>query len=253
MTQHLRIANADFRPRRPGDFAQTEAARDILRSLELLRHKPEPGVVMIAGAPGVGKTMALRYFVNTQGHDAFRLEIGAGEGSAFGVACALLRVFGVQGNGMSLVAARELLVRYIGAGRMVALDDCHNLEPKGADWVRSLADEAGFDLVLCGGLDLQYQVNRIASLRSRVHANRPVALKRNSRADVASLVEGSAYATDAAITLLHAVAPIHDGGLRNVEAAVRHAGLFAGSERPTIEHLRWAIRDLKLEPKGTEA
>lgn len=253
MAQHLRIANADFRPRRPGDFVQTETAQEILRSLELLRHRQEPGVAMIAGAPGVGKTKALQYFLSGLGHDAFRLEIANGEGKPSGVAYSLLRAFGVQGNGMSLPAMREALVGYIGRGRLVALDDSHNLLPQGADWMATLARDGEFDLVLCGGLDLPHQVNRIASLRSRVHASRPVIVKRVSRADVASVVEGTAFATDAAIKALHAVAPFHDGGLRNVEAAMDQAALFAGNELPTLEHLSWAIRDLKFVPNGGDA
>lgn len=253
MAQLLRIANADFRPRRPGDFVRTETAQDILRSLDLLRHRPEPGVAMVAGAPGTGKTKALQYFLSTLGHDAFRLEIANGEGKPSGVAYSLLRAFGVQGNGMSLPAMRETLVRYIGRGRLVALDDAHNLQPQGADWLATLARDGEFDLVLCGGLDLPHQVNRIASLRSRVHASRPVIVKRVSRADVVALVEGTAFTADAAVNALHSVTPFHDGGLHNVCAAMEHASLFAGSDRPTLEHLSWAIRDLKFLPNGGAA
>lgn len=252
MTQHLRIANAEFRPRKPGDFVHTETAKDILRSLELVRLRSEPRVVMIAGAPGTGKTMAVKAFIAQQGFDSFRLDIADGEGKPSGVAYSLLRVFGVQGMGMSLPAMREKLIRYIGRDRAVVLDDAHNLQPAGANWVRSLAEEGGFDLVLCGGLDLQHRVNQISQLRSRIYANRPVIIDRVSRADVASLVEGTAFETDPAIKLLHAVAPLHDGGLNNVEAAIHLAMIFAGKDHPTIEHLIWALRDLKLAPKGKE-
>ncbi|KPQ07735.1 MAG: AAA domain [Rhodobacteraceae bacterium HLUCCA12] len=252
MTQHLRIANAEFRPRKPGDFALTETAQDILRSLELMRHKPEPGVVMIAGAPGTGKTKALEFFASGLGHDAIDVPIASGIGTENGIADLLLRAFAIQGNGMSLVAKHETLSRYIGRGRAVILDECENLSAKAASSIASLAEMTGFDLVLCGGLDLQHQVNRVPALRSRVHASRPVIIKQASRADVACLVDGTAFATDAAIKLLHAVAQVRDGGLRNVEAAMHQATLFAGADRPTVEHLAWAIRDLKLAPKGME-
>jgi len=252
MAQHLRIANADFRPRMPGDFAHTEIAQDILRSIELLRHRQEPGVVMIAGVPGAGKTKTLEYFAAQQGHDAFHVEVSSGVGTENGLADLLLGVFGVQGNCMSLVAKHEILSRYIGHGRVVLLDQCENLSAKAASSVASLAAFGGFDLVLCGGLDLQHQINRIGSLRSRVHASRPVIIKRVSRADVASVVENTAFANDAAVKVLHAVTPIYEGGLRNVEAVLYQAALFAGNEHPTIEHLKWAIHDLKLAPKGLD-
>lgn len=232
---------------------QTETAQDILRSLELLRHKPEPGIVMIAGASGVGKTRAVQFFASEQGHDAITWSVANGEGKPSGIAYSLLSAFGTQGNGMSLSHMREFLVRYIGRGRVLILDEAQNLQPQGADWVRSLAEDGCFDLVLCGGLDLQHQVNRIAALRSRVHASRPVIVHRVSRADVACVVKGTAFATDAAIKALHAVAQVFDGGLRNVEAAMHQATLFAGKDRATPEHLVWAIRDLKLAPMGDPA
>lgn len=51
------------------------------------------------------------------------------------------------------------------------------------------------------------------------------------------VVEGTAFATDAAVEALHAIAPFHDDGLRDVEPAMHQATLFAGTERPTFEHL----------------
>jgi DNA transposition AAA+ family ATPase len=237
MAQLLRIANAEFRPRRLGDFVRTETAQDIWQTLDLLRHRPEPGVAMIAGAPGTGKTKTLSAFLAELGHDALRLEVACGEGKPSGVGYSLLRAFGMQGNGMSLPAMRETLVRYIGRGRLLVLDDAHNLQPQGADWVRCLAEDGGFDLVLCGGLDLPHLVNKIASLRGRVHSARPVIVKRVSLGDVESLVDGTAFATEPAIKALHAVAQVYDGGFRNVEAAMLQATLFAGDATPMTEHL----------------
>ena len=227
-------------------------AQDILRSLELMRYRPEPGVVMIAGAPGTGKTKALEFFASGLGHDAVDVPVASCIGTENGFADLLLRAFAIQGNGMSLVAKHETLSRFIGLGRAVILDECENLSAKAASSMASLAEMTGFDLVLCGGPDLQHQVNRVPALRSRVHASRPVIIKRVSREDLACLVDGTAFATDASIKLLHAVAQVHDGGLRNVEAAMHQAMLFAGADRPTVEHLTWAIRDLKLAPKGME-
>lgn len=249
MAQHLRIANADFRPRRPGDFAHTETAQDILHTLELMLHREEPSVVMIAGAPGVGKTKAVEYFAGDRRNRAMIWSIANGEGKPSGVAYSLLRAFGTEGNGMSLSAMRELLARYIG-GRVVILDDAHNLQAQGADWARSLAEYGGFDLVLCGGLELQHQVNLNSSLRSRIHASRPIVIKQVSRADVACLVEGTPFATDAAIKLLQAVAPIFDGGLRNVAAVMEQASIFAGDTCPTAGHIASAIHHLNLAPMG---
>lgn len=253
MAQLLRITNADFRPRRPGDFVRTETAVDILRTLDLLRHRAEAGVAMIAGAPGTGKSKALEYFSAEIGYDAFTVNVIEGTGTEHGIADLLLSVFGGQGNGMSLVVKHERLRRFIGEGRIVLLDRAENLSSRAAASVTSLALDTGFSLVLCGGLDLQHQVGKVASLRGRVHSSRPVIINRVTRPDVASLVEGTAFATEPAINALHAVSQVFDGGLHNVKAAMHQAVLFAGHERPTSEHLAWAIRDLKLAPKGAQA
>jgi len=249
MAQHLRIANADFRPRRPDEFAMTETAQDILRSLELMRSRPEPSLVMISGAPGVGKSKALEYFCAQEGHGALYWSIANGEGKPTAISETLLRGFRQQANGMSLSARRDMLAGFIGRGRVLILDEAQYLEPQGAEWARALAEDGEFHLVLSGDLSLQALVNKMPPLRSRVHANRPVIVKHASRADVACMVEGSTFATPATIDLLHAVARLN-AELRSVESVTRLAQLFAGQDQPGPEHLKAAIADLKLATKG---
>lgn len=249
MAQHLRIADAEFRPRRPDEFALTQTARDVLRTLELMRAKSAPAQVMIAGVPGSGKTMALKHFCAQEGHDALYWAIAAGEGKPTGIATKLLAGFWKRANGMSLAAMGNMLAGYIGRGRVLVLDEAQYREPHGAEWVRALSEEAGFDLVLSGDLDLQTLVNRISPLRSRILSNRPVVINQVSRADVACMVEGTPFGTPVAIDVLHSIARL-TGGLRNVENVTHHAQLFARSDQPGPEHLRAAIADMKLAPKG---
>ncbi|PCJ05272.1 MAG: hypothetical protein COB16_16445 [Rhodobacteraceae bacterium] len=42
------------------------------------------------------------------------------------------------------------------------------------------------------------------------------------------------------------------GGLRNVANVTRLAQLFAGTANPTPAHLKAAIQDMKLAPRGTK-
>ena len=69
---------------------------------------------------------------------------------------------------------------------------------------------------------------------------RPVIIKEVSRADVAAVVEGTAFACERAIDALHAVARLK-GGLRNVANVTRIAQLFAGAGNPTPAYLKAAI------------
>lgn len=80
---------------------------------------------------------------------------------------------------------------------------------------------------------------------------KPVAVDRFGRVQVHGWTYGGA-STQEALLPWHGT-DMFDGGLRNVEAAMHQAALFAGKERSTVEHLAWAIRDLKLAPKGADA
>lgn len=78
---------------------------------------------------------------------------------------------------------------------------------------------------------------------------RPVVIRQVSRTDVAAIVEGTAFSDARSIDALHAIAKMR-GGLRNIENVTRIAQLFAGNTKPNHKHLRAAIVDMKLSPKG---
>lgn len=115
------------------------------------------------------------------------------------------------------------------------------------EWLRAMADDGGFDVVFCGDLTLPNAIGEMPQLRSRLL--RPLILKTVNRADVAAIVEGSAFGNDASIDALCAVARL-PGGLRNVENVIRMATLFTGDATPNVAHLKAAIVDMKLAPKG---
>ena len=77
---------------------------------------------------------------------------------------------------------------------------------------------------------------------------RPVVIRQVSHADVAAVVDGTAFADARSIDALHAIARMR-GGLRNVENVARIAALFAGDKSPGHEHLKAAIIDMKLDEK----
>ena len=110
------------------------------------------------------------------------------------------------------------------------------------EWIRATADMGRFDVVFCGDLTLVSAINVMPQLQSRML--RPVVIKEASHADVAAVVEGTAFANSKAVDSLHYVAHMK-GGLRNVRNVTRVAQLFAGSDLPTLAHLKAAVHDMK--------
>lgn len=258
MTQHLRIANAGVIRRDIGDWAETETAKDITRSLDLVHAADKTAMTMIAGVPGIGKTTAVQRFCEGLGHDAIYIQAARGEGTAWNFANALSSLWGRYSRPSynCLSEARDVLAGYIGSDRVLVVDEAQYLNQRNGktrqvgeayEWLRATAETGGSKLVFCGDLTLIPAISTLPQLQSRMM--RPVELREASRADVAALVEGTAFATDKAIDALHAIAGLK-GGLRNVQNVTRIALLFAGDSQPTLSHLKAAIVDMKLAPKG---
>lgn len=249
MAELLKFATADSRPRSPGGFVRTETAEDILRSLHLMRSINGTAMTMIAGVPGIGKTHTLKHFCEPIGYDVIYMAVACDEGKPSGLAEVLMRFHLGSANGHSLTKARERLANLIGQGRVLVIDEAQYLTPAGAEWLRSLAETGGFDLVLCGDLRLAALVESIPQLYSRMR--RPIRIASVKQADVEAVAAGTGFESPEAIKALFAVAKLR-GGLRNVENVVQMAQLFAGNDRPGSAHLKAAIVDLKLDPKGVK-
>lgn len=133
MAKHPRIANAGIVRRELGDWAETETAQDILRSLEMLRSTKNPAVTMIAGAPGVGKTDAVKRFCAQLGHDAIYIQAARGKGTAWNFARSLAGLWGGVFGGPSfntLAEAGMLLASYIGTKRLLVIDEAQYLDQR---------------------------------------------------------------------------------------------------------------------------
>ena len=257
MTQPIRLAKVSDRSRRIGDWAETQTARDITRSLEMVTAIDGPGFTMIAGGPGTGKTTAVRRFCEARGHDALYIQAARGEGTVWNFARALS---GHWGHGVphfnTHAEARFILAQHIGRNTLLVVDEAQYLHQRNRrtgqtgeafEWLRAMADEGQFDLVFCGDLHLPRAIEAMPQLQSRMM--RPVVIPHASRADVAAMVAGTPFETPKAIDALHQVARMK-GGLRNVVNVTRIAQLFAGDGLPTLAHLKAAIMDMNLSKGG---
>lgn len=256
MAQHIRLAKITDPPRAVGDWAETETARDIARSLDMVTASEMPGFTMIAGAPGTGKTTAIRRVCDRLEGQALFITAARGEGTVWNFAKSLGRLWGHVPPYNTHAEARYMFAGIIGAGKVLVIDEAQYLDQKNRrtgqtgeafEWLRATADLGGFHLVFCGDLDLPRAISAMPQLQSRLM--RPVVIRQVSRADVAAIVAGTPFDAAAMIDALHGVAQLK-GGLRNVQNVTRLALLFAGTAAPQLEHLRAAIIDMKLSSKG---
>lgn len=258
MAQHLRIANAGIVNRQIGDWADTETALDIQRSLDLVRASEKPAITMVAGAPGVGKTTAVQQFCKSLGHNAIYIQVARGEGTAWNFAHAFANLwpYHIRPSFNCQSEAREKLADFMGPDTTLVIDEAQYLNQRNPktrltgeafEWLRATAEKGSFDLVFCGDLELPLAIEAMPQLQSRLM--RPVVIRQVSRTDVAAIVEGTAFSDARSIDALHAIAKMR-GGLRNIENVTRIAQLFAGNTKPNHEHLTAAIVDMKLSPKG---
>ena len=258
MAEHLRLAKADSPPAR-GGFVMTDTARDILRSLTLVRQIVGPALTMIAGAPGLGKSEALKHFAAQNGGSCIYIQAVRGEGTAWSFAHSLADQFGYGAADFRTVQeARIWLARFIGPNCMLIVDEAQYLDQRNKntkktgealEWVRGMAETGDFPVVFCGDLALVTAVSAMPQLQSRMR--RPVVVRRAGASDVQAIAQAEGFADPAALRALEGVAGLQ-GGLRNVENVMRVAQLFAGDQAPDLSHLKWAIKDMKLTPKGSK-
>ena len=162
-----------------------ETARDIQRSLEMVRESDQPAMTMIAGSPGVGKTEAIKRHCAQIGQDAMYIQAAKGEGTAWSFALTLASLWGYSAPRFNTLAeARLLLSRYIGERRLLMVDEAQYLHQKNGktgqvgeafEWIRATADMGRFDVVFCGDLTLVSAINVMPQLQSRML--RPVVIK----------------------------------------------------------------------------
>lgn len=258
MAQYIKLAKVTDPPRNVGDWAETDTARDITRSLDMVVASEAPGFTMISGGPGTGKTTTLTRFCDQMGHRALFVTAARGEGTVWNFAHLLASMWGNMPHFNTHTEARMIFANFIGRDRVLIIDEAQYLHQKNRrtgqtgeafEWLRATADLGKFHLVFCGDLYLPRAIESTPQLQSRMM--RPVMIRQASRADVAAVVARTPFDRPEFIDVLHSVAQLK-GGLRNVQNVTRIAQLFAGDTAPEAEHLKAAILDMKLG-KGSKA
>ncbi|WP_165971813.1 AAA family ATPase [Meridianimarinicoccus aquatilis] len=237
----------------------TDTARDILRSLSLVRQFGGAAMTMIAGAPGVGKSEALKHYAAQNGAGCIYIQAVRGEGTPWNFAHSIAAQFGYGAPDFHTVQeARMRFAQALGPDCLLIVDEAQYLDQKNRrtgrtgealEWVRGMAKTGGFPVVLCGDLSLPNTEATMPQLQSRMR--RPVYIPRVTPGDVQAMAVAEGFTDPAAARVLEVIAALR-GGLRNVENVARLAQLFAGDGKPDLSHLKAAIVDMKLAPKGSK-
>ena len=180
-------------------FIRTTTAERILMTLSFVRSLPGPEMSMICGVTGVGKTRALKHYLQTYGQSAMYLSVVKGEGNPDALSTAIKAQFSAGGiptkDWRNLTERRIECGNLIGPNRILLVDEAQNLHQRnkasatkgaGFGWLSAMATEVGFDRILCGNMTLPTIMADFPDLRDRMRW--PVTIKATTRADVVAIV-----------------------------------------------------------------
>lgn len=267
MAEVIEFAKPEAQAPATGGFVMTASAREMERSLQLVRAAGN-AITLIAAAPGTGKTEVLKHFASEQNDEAKKGKSGwvdnvahlhtavADKGSPWGLACQLMQAWN-QGppNGRRLMETRQRIGECVGRGGLLLLDEAQYLvqrNPRGKDmwgsfdWVRAMADEGSFSIAFCGDLALFETATHLPQLWRRMR--RRVVIKHVSKEDVSALVTFRGISDRNVIEILYQVA-LRGGGLGDVDNAIAHARLLSGKNIPAGAYIMAALEDLNLVAK----
>lgn len=236
------IRPEDAAPVPGGQFTETETAAAILRCLHHVRGNAGFDLGLICGAPGVGKTEAVKHFVQTMPNVYLHTAVAA-EGGAWNTANALSLRLGVpEPNNRDLAASRAHIGRRIGVGGVLIIDEAQYLaqwSPKHRpnwqtfEWLRTMSEDWGVGLVFCGDLSMCDMQKDLPQLWSR--ASPLTILRRPTKADVTAVAATWGIVAAKSVDLLDRLSG--RDGLRGVDRVIRKAWVFAGDRAPSLEHL----------------
>lgn len=224
-------------------FVETSVSRVIFDVLD--RARSERKCAAIVGAPGVGKTAAIREWAARHRINSCLTCTGTIAGSMRSLLEEIADLLGVYRERGIAATHRALMRTQYNAGDLLILDEAQNLPDKHYREVLYIWDEAGLPIVFCGNPDVLKRVNTdsgpYAQISRRVSRREQVYGIEAEDADrIASRlgVEGM----DAYRALRIIAERFHaDGVVKAIEEA-RH---FTGSDAPVrIEHIRDALESL---------
>lgn len=231
--RETRKATLATAPAAPG-FVTTVTAEAILDALAHAQHMPT--MVVIVGAPGVGKTIALcRYARHTP--NVCKITASPAVKSAASVLDELCFAMGIQQRGRHNMILRAIIARVRDKGMLIAVDEANWLTIDALEMLRAIRDQANCGLALVGNpavfgrlaAEGNHGQNAQISRRITLRLQRPKPLP----ADIDAIIE--AWGVDgAAERKLLQVIGRKPGALGRLTETLRLAHMLAAQQRTPL-------------------
>ena len=233
---------------RKPEFQATPTAQDFIGLFDYAQSLPD--MVVIAGAPGTGKTTAMNHYAATN-PNVWPVTMQPCTSTIFTMLVELADAVGVTERAPVKLNG-EIGRKIADRGGLIIVDEAQHADTRALDQLRSLHDlhRVGIALVgnqtIYGRLDNDGRKANFAQLVSRigmrVNRNKPKA------ADMCLLIAAWGVTDKEEVRLLKAIAD-KPGALRNVTKVMQVASMLAAGEgvARTIDHIRRAAKQLGFE------
>lgn len=229
------------------EWVETPTARAVLSALSFAQMAEAVSVVY--GGAGVGKTTTLARY-RQQAPNVWVVTASPAVAAPGPILTRIAQTLGIRSTGAVHVIEANIIERVRETRGLLVIDEAQHLTHRALDAIRSIHDAAGIGLALVGNEIVYSQLTGgsrsvgFAQLFSRV-AKR-VRLSRAKDADVAALLQAWGITDKEARQLCLGIGR-RPGALRGLSQTLRLASMFAaasGTNRPTVEHIRDAWKDL---------
>ncbi|GAB0119449.1 AAA family ATPase [Acidisoma sp. 7E03] len=232
----------------PG-FIMTPTAEAIMDALEFAQHIPD--IIVITGAPGVGKTEACAAYAQNNSN-VWLVTANPSMRTAKALLAELADVLALPtyGRAHSSRLSAHIIKRLTGTSGLVIVDEAQHLQIDALEQLRAIFDLANVGVALAGNatvknlMDSKDRSEKYAQLFSRVgfRVNRPVPAK----GDVGKLLDAWNLTNTEVRRRAEEIAR-EPGALRSMTKALRIAKMAAeesGASEPTEKQLSKAWRNL---------
>ena len=220
-------------PAAPAAFCETPTASEIRDAIDMARQYGF--VAAIYGAPGIGKTTALRHVADTTGA-AYAVQSPA-RSALPRMLASIAEAIGEPAGAAGQAVLHQRIVDSLRVYPCPALliDEAQHLPAAALDELRCIHDESGVPLVVAGNEGLRVRVAALPQLESRIGVS--VTLRTSRTDDVTALARCYGIVDEAALAWL---ATRGRRSLRILERLMRMARDVAGDGPITVESLELA-------------
>lgn len=232
----------------PG-FIMTPTAASFMDALEFAHHIPD--IIVITGAPGVGKTLACATYAENNSN-VWLVTADPSTRTARALLAELAEILGLVATGRAQAGrlSANIIKRLMGTAGLIIVDEAQHLHVEALEQLRTIFDRANVGVALVGNatvknrMDSKDRSEQFAQLFSRVGMR--INKQRPTKKDVAALLDAWGIKGEDVRRRAEEIAR-EPGTLRGMTKALRIAKMIAdvnGDPEPSEKHLSTAWGNL---------